>query len=94
MSRQDKPIFTAVLRQLEIYTIPRARGIKAGLDRGEKITDYDLEYFMHAISDTQQMVPVAERNQEYQKLVTRVSCLYRGIVEQAVQNEQDGTLLN
>ena len=88
MSAQDKPIFATLVRQLETRSIPRAREIQASLDRGERISDYDIDRLLEIITDTRYIVPVAERHEEYQELVKRVSGLYRGIIEQAVRNEQ------
>ena len=88
MFSQDKCTITALLRWLESQSIPRTRTIEAALERGEKISDYDLDFFIKTITDTRYMVLVAERNKEYQELVGRLSSLYRSIVSQAVTNER------
>lgn len=89
-SDKDEGVITALLERLEKHRLPRAIGLKERVDKGEKLTEYDIDFLKSVFNDANNTKPLLDRHPEYQDLTERLIHLYHDITEQALKNEQGG----
>ena len=87
---EDKGIAAALIERFEKWILPHALEIKAKVDRGEKLDDFDIDFLENELKDAETIKPHVDRAPEYQTLYTRVISLYGEITKKALENEQAG----
>jgi hypothetical protein len=85
---EDKGLAVVVIERFEQWILPRALEIKARIDRGEKLYDYDIDFLEELMKDAEEVKRHVDRAPEYQTLYTRVVSLYGEITKRALENEQ------
>ena len=86
--QDDTGVTEAVLERLNTYRLPRLLELKERVDRGETITDNDLQLLEQIMHDGRAIQPLVERQPELQPLYAKVTALYGEITAKAVANEQ------
>ena len=82
----DIGIIEVVIERLEKQRLPRLLALKDKVDNGESLDDYELEFLEHSIVDARDLIPVTDRNPEYQPLAAKVIELHKEISDKALQN--------
>jgi len=85
-SPNDIGIIEVVIERLEKQRLPRLLALKDKVDNGESLDDYELDFLEHSIVDARELIPVIDRNPEYQPLAAQVIQLYKDISDKALQN--------
>lgn len=84
----DINILTVLGERLVDYRLPRLEQLKARLDQGDVLSDYDIWFLKEALSDAQGNKALIERHPEVQEIVGSVLHLYKEIMDLALANEQ------
>jgi hypothetical protein len=68
--------------------LPYALQLKGQVDRGERLSDYELRFVKKMLEESQYAARLAARNMKYEELVGRATGLLSDIVEKALENER------
>ncbi len=88
ISKDDGVAYTLIER-FEKFRLPRALDIKERVDRGEKLSESDLNHLERLLSDTGEVQRLVERRPDLQPLYGRAVNLYNEITKKALENEQN-----
>jgi hypothetical protein len=81
-------VLTVVVQRLIEERLPRALSIKDRVERGERISDRDLEFLELVLDDARKVVPLLKRHPRYESVAADMGRLYQHIVARALENEQ------
>jgi hypothetical protein len=84
----DAGTLQAILERLEKFRLPRAQAIKARVDKGESLSDNDIQFLKQALDDAQSVQGVVARHPEVQALAKQIVGLYDEITRKALENEK------
>lgn len=85
---EDRATLTAVVNRFNKWRFAQAKDIKERLERGEPLTERDLQFLGRVFEASKQIMPIIERNPEYQELASKVISLIHEISQLALNNEQ------
>lgn len=91
LSREERRVrgtAYVLLMRLNNERLPRALELKAIVDRGERLSDYDKEYLKRVLSEAGEVTRAANKLPEYRDLVKKMRELYDEITRKALENEQ------
>jgi hypothetical protein len=86
---EDLKILTVLATRLVEQRLPRLMLLKAQVDRGEVLGDYDIRFMKEALGDAQGNAALIERHPEVQELAGRIVHLFKEIMDKAVVNQQN-----
>lgn len=87
----DLGVGMAILERFTTQTLPRAFEIKERVDRGELLSQRDID-FLHTLAErAEEIKPLVERNPEFQQVYAQAVHLYKEITQQALLNEKKST---
>jgi hypothetical protein len=87
-SKSDAGTIAALMDRFQNARIPRAQRLLEQVNRGEKLSDYDISFLKRVFDDGRNIRSLVERNPEYLSLVSRFVDLYTEIVAKALENER------
>ena len=89
---EDAGVIQTLLERLNTQRLPLALALKEKVDKGEKLSDYDISKLEEIFADVQTAQPFVERqlqlHPEQQKLVASLLHLYKEILDKATENEK------
>jgi len=80
-------VAAAIIERMEKQRLPRALELKAKVDLGGVLDDFDIDFLDRVFADTNELRPLLARHPEYQDLAARVMNLYHDITARALANE-------
>jgi hypothetical protein len=88
---RDKGTAQVLLMRLESTRLPYALKLKDKVDRGERLTDFDMRFLKRVTQEAGTARTLAAKLPEYQEVVTRMSQLYDEITRKGLENERSAT---
>ncbi len=85
---EDTGLAIVLIERFEHWILPRALDIKAKVDRGDRLDDYDVDFLEELMKDAGEVRRHVDRAPEYQALYARVVSLYAEITKKGLENEQ------
>ena len=86
--KQDLGILMASLEKFEHWRHRDADQISQKLDRGEAMTDVQIEFPEHCLEELRSVLGIVERNPDYQHLAEQVLEYYQDLTSRALSNEK------
>ncbi len=88
--QQDAATIAALLQRVTENYLPRARRMLERVNKGEKISDFDIRWLKERYADSLKTQSLVSRNPEYSQLVAGFIDLYTEITSKAIENEKAG----
>ena len=88
-SSNDTGVIMALMERFENQRLPQALAIKKRVDQGEALSEADIAFLNQVFKDSQHITPLIHKHPEWQSLFSRVTSLYKEIMDTALANEQD-----
>jgi len=85
---EEDGVIMALIERFEKQRLPRLEAIREKVDRGELLSDVDIEFLDTVIHDSQQSKHLIDRHPEWQTFCANVVHLYETITEKALENEK------
>jgi hypothetical protein len=80
-------VIAVLLARAHKQRIPNALAIKARLDRGDKISDYDLSYLLNILNHSHDSQLLLDHHPELHEVALKMTSLYIEISRKALDNE-------
>jgi hypothetical protein len=84
----EEGVIEALIERFEKQRLPRLLEIKEKVDRGELLSEVDIEFIDLITHDAQQSKPLIDKHPEWHKFCAYVVHLYEEITEKALENEK------
>ena len=85
---KDEGVISVLMERFETQRLPRILEMKESVDKGELLSDRDLDFLQEVLADAKNAKSLVDRNPKYQPLVGQIMSLYNAITKQALENEK------
>ena len=87
-SKKDAGAIAALMIRMKEIRLPRATRMLERVNRGEKLSDSDIQFLKRVYNDSRSSQPLVERHPEYHELISRAIGLYTEIINKGLENEK------
>ncbi|MCK6405361.1 MAG: hypothetical protein L6Q60_05000 [Rhodocyclaceae bacterium] len=87
-NENDAGVIQALLKRFDEQRLPRALELKAKVDAGNTLEQFEVNYLEDILHDIRAIKGLVDRHPEHEPLVVKGMQLYTEITEKALQNEQ------
>jgi hypothetical protein len=81
-------VIQVLLHRFTTYRLPYALQLKAQVDRGERLSEYELRFVKKVVEESVRAHRLAAKHAKYQDLVSQATSLFSEIMSKALENEQ------
>ena len=82
-------VIYTLIERFEKQRLPRLLEIKIKVDKGEVLSESDIEFMCQVTLEAQRSKRLIDRHPEWHEVCAEVIHLYEQIVEKALQNEKN-----
>jgi hypothetical protein len=79
----------ALVERFTKYRLPRVNALKEKVEKGECLNEHDIAFLDQSLKDANRILPLVDRNPEWQTLAVRAINLYTEITARALENEKE-----
>lgn len=87
-SDKDEGVALVLLNRLNEVRLPRALAIKEQVDRGEPLSDSEIEFLDRVFEEAVANQAKWEKHPELAEIISKMAGLYKDITEKALANEE------
>jgi hypothetical protein len=84
----DAGVIQVLLDRFANQRLPRALALKAKVDGGERLEQFEVDYLADVLGDVRAIKGLVDRHPEYEPMVVKGMQLYAEITEKALANEK------
>ena len=85
---KDTGVAATLIERFETQRLPRAKALKAKVDRGDLLNEPDLAFLDQVFEDVRHIKPLVQKHHEWQPLLVLAITLYKEITDKALANEK------
>jgi hypothetical protein len=86
--RQQEGVMVTLMHRFKHQRLPRILAIKAQVDQGHRLGEYDRVFLEEVMQDAQRNIRQVEDIPECQHMFIQLVGLYKEIIDRAVENEK------
>jgi hypothetical protein len=86
--RAELGVIQVLLHRFSTYRLPYALQLKAQVDRGELLSEYEMRFLRKVLDEGAQACRLAARHAKYEDLVSQATSLFSEIMSMALENER------
>jgi hypothetical protein len=81
-------VIQVLLSRFDSYRLPYALQLKAQVDRGERLSEYEMRFLKKVLEEGAHACRLAANHAKYAELVSRATGLFSEIMSKALENER------
>jgi hypothetical protein len=87
--RAELGVIQVLLHRFNSHRLPYALQLKAQVDRGERLSEYELRFVKKVIDESVHARRLAAKHSKYEDLVGQATSLFSEIMSKALENEKN-----
>jgi hypothetical protein len=85
----DAGVLVTLIERFEKYRLPRLLELKERVDKGEKLSDLDMEFLKEVFDSSKDVKPYIDRHAGLQDLAAQAMGIYSDVMDKATENEKN-----
>jgi hypothetical protein len=81
-------VIQVLLHRFSTYRLPYALQLKAQVDRGECLSEYEIRFLRKVVEEGADAFRLATKHAKYEDVVSRATSLFSEILSKALENER------